>query len=407
MGPKGEAERKGWRKLKVDMQDMSMPDMSEIRMPTSDEVHGAMTRLHREAEKDLGMSGIRTDAGGDGAQEGLRTDEDMAREIGDKRMYMPQYVTAIVGHGTKAPGYLAALAAVGAAMFVWREWSHVTSYGSWDDIRTPLATLPVFGGGGSWAAVPVGGAKLTSQLVYLSPLLTCAAMEALVQLWLASVETIAAPITGIYLGFTIDATGVFMMGIGAAGVVGMAAVPALKPRAAMRSLVFGSHALATAGLVVCVPWFGQLTPAMYTGGSYITAVGCYMLSSLAGQIFARGIARGCDDGRDVAWLLFFWRWSSAPVKLVAPVLLAYSLDYESSASVSYLVLLLAAVGVWFALWYQRRILLHQNAGENECEPQIATRAPEAGGLLGGASERGQQGPHGGVGGSPGKAYGSF
>ena len=143
MGPKGEAERKGWRKLKVDMQDMSMPDMSEIRMPTSDEVHGAMTRLHREAEKDLGMSGIRTDAGGDGAQEGLRTDEDMAREIGDKRMYMPRYVTAIVGHGTRAPGYLAALAAVGAAMFVGREWSHVTSYGSWDDIRTPLATLPV------------------------------------------------------------------------------------------------------------------------------------------------------------------------------------------------------------------------------------------------------------------------
>ena len=71
---------------------------------------------------DLGMTGIHAGSDSHEGQEGLKTDEDMAREIGDKRMYMPQYVTAIVGHGTKAPGYLAAIGCVGTGMFVWREW---------------------------------------------------------------------------------------------------------------------------------------------------------------------------------------------------------------------------------------------------------------------------------------------
>jgi hypothetical protein len=35
-------------------------------------------------------------------------------------------------------------------------------------------------------------------------------------------------------------------------------------------------------------------------------------------------------------MLLFWKWSSVPVRLVAPVLLAYSLEYETSASVCYL-----------------------------------------------------------------------
>ena len=63
----------------------------------------------------------------------------------------------------------------------------------------------------------------------LKALLACVAVEKLFQLWLSTVETVVAPITGIYLGFTIDATAVFLMGIGASGVVGLA--PLTKPLA--------------------------------------------------------------------------------------------------------------------------------------------------------------------------------
>jgi hypothetical protein len=65
-------------------------------------------------------------------------------------------------------------------------------------------------------------------------------------------------------------------------------------------------------------------------------MGLYPLSALSAQVFAGGVAKCCGDGREVPWMLLFWKWSSVPVRLVAPVLLAYSLEYETSASVCYL-----------------------------------------------------------------------
>ena len=41
-------------------------------------------------EHELGMAGIQAGADSGEGQEGLKTDEEMANEIGDKRMYMPQ-----------------------------------------------------------------------------------------------------------------------------------------------------------------------------------------------------------------------------------------------------------------------------------------------------------------------------
>jgi len=313
------------------------------------------------------MTGIHAGSDSGQGQEGLKTDEDMAREIGDKRMYMPQYVTAIVGHGTKAPGYLAALVSVGTAMFVWREWSHITSYGgSWDDIRAPIVTLPP----------SQLNPRLNKNLLQLKPLVACVAMEALVQLWLSSVETITAPITGIYLGFTIDATAVFMMGIGASGVVGLALVPPLKKLHPTRSLIFGAYVVGFVGLVLCIPWGGQLTAGQYALGCYFAAMGFHPLSSISSQVFARGVTKNCADGRDVAWMLLFWRVSGVPVKLVAPILLAYSLEFETSASVCYLFLLFSAVLAVLVFLQQRRNLLQQNpvcAGTAMCDAISAAR----------------------------------
>ena len=112
------------------------------------------------------------------------------------------------------------------------------------------------------------------------------------------------------------------------------------------------------------------------------------------QVFARGVAKSSGDGRDVSWMLMYWRFSSVPIKLVAPVLLAYSLEFETSASVCYLLLVLAAVCALAVFWQQRRQLMSQNAGE--VEPQVL---PFSGTLIVGEAK--------GLTGSAGKAYGSF
>ncbi len=82
-----------------------------------------------------------------------------------------------------------------------------------------------------------------------------------------------------------------------------------------------------------IPWNGQLSAWQYSVGCYCCGMGLYPLSALSAQVFAGGLAKCCGDGREVPWMLLFWKWSSVPVRLVAPVLLAYSLEYETSASV--------------------------------------------------------------------------
>jgi len=68
-------------------------------------------------------------------------------------------------------------------------YSHITSYGgTWDDIRAPIVTIPI----------SQLNPRLNKNLMQLKPLVACLAMESLVQLWMVSVETIAAPITGTH-----------------------------------------------------------------------------------------------------------------------------------------------------------------------------------------------------------------
>ena len=76
----------------------------------------------------------------------------------------------------------------------------------------------------------------------------------------------------------------------------------------------------------------------------------------------------------VVWLLFLH--SCRQVKLVAPILLAYSLEFETSASVCYLFLLFSAVLAVLVFLQQRRNLLQQNpvcAGTAMCDAISAAR----------------------------------
>jgi hypothetical protein len=97
----------------------------------------------------------------------------------------------------------------------------------------------------------------------IAPLAVCFAIESLFQAWWSSVETLVSPITGIYLGYTIDATAVFMMGIAASGMVGLALSEGLLTSTTPRFMAFAGCLLVVAGLLCCVPWFGHLSATSY------------------------------------------------------------------------------------------------------------------------------------------------
>ena len=102
--------------------------------------------------------------------------------------------------------------------------------------------------------------------------------------WCSGLVTFENVCQGIYLGFTIDATAVFMMGIGASGVVGMALIPAVKRKCSTRALMYCAYAVGVLGLVLCIPWHGQLSAGQYAFGCYFCAMGFYPLSTMAASV---------------------------------------------------------------------------------------------------------------------------
>ena len=67
---------------------------------------------------------------------------------------------------------------------------------------------------------------------------------------------------------------------------------------------------------------------------------------------------------------------------IAPILFAYSLEFELSASGCYIVLVIAAVAAICLFLHHSRALLHQNPGESEAQV-----LPHAGSLTGGNSQK--------------------
>ena len=67
---------------------------------------------------------------------------------------------------------------------------------------------------------------------------------------------------------------------------------------------------------------------------------------------------------------------------IAPILFAYSLEFAMSASVCYIVLVIAAVAAICLFLHHSRALLHQSPGESE-----AHVLPHAGSLTGGNSQK--------------------
>ena len=75
-----------------------------------------------------------------------------------------------------------------------------------------------------------------------------------------------------------------MMGIGASGVVGLAFVPPLRKIHTTRSLLCAAYAVGVTGLLLCIPWGGQLSAAQYALGCYFAAMGFYPLSAMSAQV---------------------------------------------------------------------------------------------------------------------------
>ncbi|KAJ1477808.1 hypothetical protein T484DRAFT_1905656 [Baffinella frigidus] len=272
-----------------DMQPLIKEGTDEVSKLGNDIEHFKVTAKHlnqiRETtQNDLGLNGIRSDGSARAGQLDLKTDQQIASEIGDHRMYMPGYITAVVGHGLAAPGYIAALVALLALANVFR---------SMDLLLLDKPSIP---------RAPLAPTTGRPAAAVMAPLVACFAIEALHQAWWSSVETIVSPITGIYLGYTIDATAVFMMGIAATGMVGLALSEGLLHPVGLSAVEVGlalSEGLLTAttpralvlvgcfivvgGLLCCIPWNGNLSATAYVFGSYACALGFFPLSNLALQ----------------------------------------------------------------------------------------------------------------------------
>ncbi|EKX37912.1 hypothetical protein GUITHDRAFT_115887 [Guillardia theta CCMP2712] len=339
----------------------------------SKDVHKMTSELNKVGkltQKDLGMGGFTKEeeieeAGG---QKGLKTDQDIANEIGDHRMYMPQYVTAIVGHGLQAPGFLGVLICSLAFAFVYHEWSYIPSEFPREKLQLPLPNLPLS------SFNPRSNPRF---LLHLTPIIACVAMELLFQTWLASVETIVAPITGIYLGFTIDATAVFMMGIFSAGVVGMAVLQPMKSHFSTRSLMILCILFAILGMLLCVPWFGQLSPWQYALGCYTCAFALFPASSMASEVFARSVYAAGAEGRDVSWMQAYWAVTTIPSHVIVPIVLSYLLQFDRSASLCYLGLLIFSALTATVFMHYRRTMTTAHLGEEDDADEGTSVIPAA------------------------------
>jgi MFS family permease len=89
--------------------DMRTAGLQRIAGAAGRDLAGAARAMGRDLHKvgaathhDLGLGRIRVTAGD--VKDAAETDRQLAERIGGHRMYMPAYLTAVVGHGYKAPG---------------------------------------------------------------------------------------------------------------------------------------------------------------------------------------------------------------------------------------------------------------------------------------------------------------
>jgi len=246
----------------------------------------------------------------------VETDYQLGRDIGNQDFYLPGYWTALVSHGLAAPGYMAAVVNSFSIVWVWFRLQ--------EGPRKALSQSVPF-------------AHLYSRsFSYFMPLVACVALESLAQVALVSIETLVAPIVRIWGGFTCDAMAIFMMGLAASGVVGLALVDLLRRRTPVRRLIFLASSLVTLGFLICIPWLGNPRLLFYALGACLTFAALVPLSEMTSQIVESAIVKVYSEDGEVAWLQLFWFVTRVPARVVGPVMLALGLQSDPTGATVYI-----------------------------------------------------------------------
>jgi hypothetical protein len=249
----------------------------------------------------------------------VETDAQLEKSSGGDSYYLPSYFTAFVGHGLRAPGYLAALCSVVSAGFVW--FNLVEGPRKALTKRVPLAHLS------------------PRSLAYFYPLIACVALEFVAQTALVSIEVLVPPLLRMWRGWSCDAIAVFLIAVAASGVMGLALLEFLERRQPLRRLMFWASFLVLLGLAYCLPWNGLRLSAWQFGfGCCLCAFGFVPLSSMANHVVSAAVVKVYSEDGELMWLELFWGLTRVPARALGPIVLVYFLIHDPSGALCYVTL---------------------------------------------------------------------
>ena len=274
-----------------------------------------------DGESDTGRPGPSIVVTSDTVPEGsdVETDAQLERNSGGNEYYLPSYFTAFVGHGLRAPGYLAALGSVLAAVFVWFNLGEGPRKALTK--RVPLAHLS------------------PRSLAYFYPLIACVGLEFAAQLALVSVEVLVPPLLRMWRGWSCDAIAVFLIAVAASGVTGLALLDMLEKRQPLRRLMFWAAFVVLLGFAHCLPWDGQRLNAWQFGlGACLCALGFMPLSAMANQVVSAAVVKVYSEDGELVWLGLFWGLTRVPARTLGPIVLVFFLIHDPSGALCYVTL---------------------------------------------------------------------
>lgn len=261
----------------------------------------------------------------------METDAQLERNSGGNEYYLPSYFTAFVGHGLRAPGYLAAVSSMVAAGFVW-----------FNLLEGPRKALTKH--------VPLAHLSPRS-LAYFYPLLACVGLEFAAQMALVSIEVLVPPLLRMWRGWSCDAIAVFLIAVAASGVTGLALFDILEKRQPLRRLLFWAACVVLLGFSQCLPWNGpRLSAHQFAFGACLCSLGFLPLSAMANQIVSAAVVKVYSEDGELVWLGLFWGLTRVPARAVGPIVLVFLLIHDPSGALCYVTLAsitaLAIVGLF-------------------------------------------------------------
>uniref|UniRef100_A0A7S0MJY6 Major facilitator superfamily (MFS) profile domain-containing protein n=1 Tax=Cryptomonas curvata TaxID=233186 RepID=A0A7S0MJY6_9CRYP len=214
----------------------------------------------------------------------VETDQDIGEQIGDSGLYIPGYLTALVGHGLKAPGYLGCFVSLAASIFTWR----ILEEGPRKILTQRVPLVHLSPRSLSYFLPLVSEFYLQTVLTEISTFLhvqaACLALEGLAQICYVAFEVMVAQIIRLRGNWLVDATAVSMLFITAFGVVGLAVVEQLKKQYPLRHIMLGCVCLVLIGNIYSLPWSLRPSIFQYILGCSLSSAGFFPLSAIASQV---------------------------------------------------------------------------------------------------------------------------